>query len=55
MLRNVHAALRPDGMLLMQDIRASTRLEKNMNHRIGTFLYTISCLHCMSVSLAQKR
>lgn len=52
-LRNVYAALRPDGMLLMQDIRASTRLEKNMDHRIGTFLYTISCLHCMSVSLAQ--
>jgi hypothetical protein len=36
----------------MQDIRASSRLEGNREHVLGTFLYTISCMHCMSVSLA---
>ena len=26
---------------------------RNLDHVLGTFLYTISCLHCMTVSLAQ--
>jgi hypothetical protein len=25
-----------------------------MQHPVGTFLYTISCLHCMSVSLSMN-
>ncbi|HXZ04158.1 MAG TPA: hypothetical protein VEH81_04950 [Ktedonobacteraceae bacterium] len=36
----------------MLDIRASSLLEKNMIHPLGPFLYTISCNHCMTVSLA---
>jgi len=28
-------------------------LKNNLDHPVGTFLYTVSCLHCMSVSLAQ--
>lgn len=36
----------------MQDIVGSSQPEKNLNHPVGTFLYTISCMHCMSVSLA---
>lgn len=51
-LRNISRALRPDGVYLMQDIRASSELHKNMEHPAGTFLYTVSCLHCMTVSLA---
>ena len=38
----------------MQDILSSTDLAKNINHPLGPFLYTISCLHCMSVSLSQN-
>jgi hypothetical protein len=38
----------------MQDILGSSYLEKNINHPLGPFLYTISCMHCMSVSLAQN-
>ncbi len=53
-LSGIAKALRPSGTFLMQDIRASSHLEKNMDHPIGTLLYTISCLHCMSVSLAQN-
>lgn len=53
-LSNIHAALRPGGTFLMQDIRASSRLENNLDHPIGPFLYTISTMHCMTVSLAQN-
>jgi len=52
-LRNIHQALKPGGTFLMQDIASSSYLEKNMNHVLGTFLYTISTMHCMTVSLAQ--
>ncbi len=38
---------------MMQDICASSNLEKNLNHPIGPLLYTISTMHCMTVSLAQ--
>jgi 2-polyprenyl-3-methyl-5-hydroxy-6-metoxy-1,4-benzoquinol methylase len=52
-LKEIVAALRPGGTFLMQDILASSRLEKNLDNPIATFLYTISTMHCMSVSLAQ--
>jgi ubiquinone/menaquinone biosynthesis C-methylase UbiE len=52
-LRAVHRALKPDGTFLMQDIDTSSHLHKNIEHPLGTFLYTISCMHCMTVSLAQ--
>jgi len=51
-LKNIAAALRPGGVLLMQDIAGSSHVERDMDHPIGPFLYTISCMHCMSVSLA---
>ena len=51
-LRSIAAALRPDGIFLMQDISGSSHLHEDVDHPFGPFLYTISCLHCMSVSLA---
>jgi 2-polyprenyl-3-methyl-5-hydroxy-6-metoxy-1,4-benzoquinol methylase len=52
-LREIVAALRPGGTFLMQDILASSHLEKNLENPLAPFLYTISTMHCMSVSLAQ--
>jgi 2-polyprenyl-3-methyl-5-hydroxy-6-metoxy-1,4-benzoquinol methylase len=52
-LRGIHRALRPDGVYLMQDINGTGHLDRDIEHPIGTFLYTISCMHCMTVSLAQ--
>ena len=52
-LKGIHRALRPNGIYLMQDIKGSSQLHKNLDHPIGPFLYTVSCLHCMTVSLAQ--
>lgn len=52
-LRGIHRALKADGTFLMQDIDSSSHLHQNLEHPLGTFLYTISCMHCMTVSLAQ--
>ncbi len=51
-LAGIAKALRPDGVFLMVDIRASSRLEDNLDHLFGPFLYTVSTMHCMTVSLA---
>jgi 2-polyprenyl-3-methyl-5-hydroxy-6-metoxy-1,4-benzoquinol methylase len=51
-LRNIHRALRRDGTYLMQDISGTSHLEKDVEHPAGPFLYTISTMHCMTVSLA---
>jgi SAM-dependent methyltransferase len=51
-LERVYAALRPGGVFLMQDIAGHTKLADNTSHPFGPFTYTISCMHCMSVSLA---
>jgi 2-polyprenyl-3-methyl-5-hydroxy-6-metoxy-1,4-benzoquinol methylase len=51
MLANIHRALRPDGVFLMVDIKASSRLEDNIGVPLSTYLYTVSTMHCMSVSL----
>jgi ubiquinone/menaquinone biosynthesis C-methylase UbiE len=49
----IYRSLRSDGIFLAQDIRASSHVHKNIEHPLGPFIYTISCLHCMTVSLAQ--
>ena len=51
-LANIARALRPDSVYLMQDIHASSRPHENVDHPAGVFLYTISTMHCMTVSLA---
>jgi 2-polyprenyl-3-methyl-5-hydroxy-6-metoxy-1,4-benzoquinol methylase len=53
-LVNLRKSLKSNGVFLMQDIRASSKLENNMNHSWAPYLYTVSCLHCMTVSLAQE-
>jgi len=52
-LANIHKVLKPGGTFLMQDIAGSSYLEKNIDHPIGPFGYTVSTMHCMTVSLAQ--
>jgi 2-polyprenyl-3-methyl-5-hydroxy-6-metoxy-1,4-benzoquinol methylase len=53
-LAAIAKALKPDGTFLMQDIAASSHIHKNLAHPVGPLLYTISCMHCMSVSLARN-
>jgi len=52
-LRNIYNALRTDGLYLMQDIAGSSHVHHNLNHPLGPYLYTISTMHCMTVSLAE--
>ena len=52
-LKGIHRGLKPSGVYIMQDIKGSTEMHKNIGHPLGTLLYTISCMHCMTVSLAQ--
>lgn len=52
-LKGIARSLKQDGVYLMQDIHGSSHLHNNTDHPIGTLLYTVSCMHCMSVSLAQ--
>ena len=51
-LQNIKSVLKDDGLFLMQDIGSSSQLENNMSHPLGPYLFAVSCLHCMTVSLA---
>ncbi|RDH79850.1 class I SAM-dependent methyltransferase [Mycolicibacterium moriokaense] len=51
-LSNIHRALRPGGVLLMVDIKASSNVEDNRGAPLATYKYAVSTMHCMSVSLA---
>ena len=52
-LANIRRILRPGGVYLMQDIDAASDVADNLELPLAPFLYTISCMHCMTVSLAQ--
>jgi SAM-dependent methyltransferase len=51
-LQGIAKALRPDGTFLMVDIAACSNLGENLDHMLGPFFYTVSTMHCMTVSLA---
>lgn len=53
-LSNIYGGLKEDGVYFTQDNGGATHVHKNIGHPIAAFLYTISCMHCMSVSLAQN-
>lgn len=52
MLAGIAAALRADGVFFMVDSKTSSHLHENLELPWGAFLYTVSTLHCMTVSLA---
>jgi SAM-dependent methyltransferase len=51
-LRRIRAALGADGTFLMLDVWASSELADNVGTPMSAYLYTMSTMHCMSVSLA---
>jgi SAM-dependent methyltransferase len=51
-LAGVATGLRPGGTFLMVDIRAASQVQDNFDIPWATFLYTVSLMHCMTVSLA---
>ncbi|MEM0984156.1 MAG: methyltransferase domain-containing protein [Planctomycetota bacterium] len=53
LLAGVFASLKPGGVFLAQDITGSSNVADNIGGPVAPFIYTISCMHCMTVSLAQ--
>ncbi len=53
-LRGVRWILKPGGFFSMIDIAADSSLSANIAHPMGTFLYTVSLMHCMPVGLAEN-
>lgn len=51
-LTGIETALRPDGVFLMVDVGASSHVHENLDIPLAPFMYTFSCMHCMTVSLA---
>lgn len=51
-LKNIHNLVRPGGMFLCTDIAASSKLEENLEHPLAPAFFSISTMHCMTVSLA---
>jgi len=52
-LRRIAGALAADGLYLMVEPRAATRLEENLGNPFAPYVYGVSVLHCMTVSLAE--
>jgi SAM-dependent methyltransferase len=52
MLAGIAQALRHGGVYLCVETAASSKLAENLDHPLAPFLYTMSCMHCMTVSLA---
>ena len=51
-LRRVGAALAPAGLYVMIEPKASSNLEDNIGNPFAPYMYCMSVLHCMTVSLA---
>jgi SAM-dependent methyltransferase len=52
-LRRIAEALARDGVYFMLEPRAATNLEDNVGNPFAPYLYGISVLHCLTVSLAE--
>tara|TARA_Y100001970_G_scaffold288340_1_gene415354 strand:+ start:1183 stop:2253 length:1071 start_codon:yes stop_codon:yes gene_type:complete len=51
-LSEIFNMLRPGGTYLCVEPKASSRLEENIPDPMAPYMYTISAMHCMTVSLA---
>jgi len=53
-LRGIERALRPGGAFLMVEVAASSRLEENLDHPLGSWHYGWSIMYCIAGSLSQN-
>jgi ubiquinone/menaquinone biosynthesis C-methylase UbiE len=53
-LHEISRCLAPGGTYLMIDIKASSKLENNLDNPMSPYLYAVSTMHCMTVSLAEN-
>ena len=48
----IKRALKPGGVFLMKEPHAADALEDNLGNPMAPIMYSVSTLHCMTVSLA---
>ena len=53
LLHGIRRSIADDGVYLMQDIDGHSHHHLDVDLPLGTFMYAVSCMHCMTVSLAQ--
>ncbi|MFP5245377.1 MAG: class I SAM-dependent methyltransferase, partial [Thermoanaerobaculia bacterium] len=53
-LRNLAAALKRDGVLILQELAASSHLNRNLGNTFAPMLYAISCMHAVPVAASQE-
>lgn len=51
-LGRIHASLAPDGVFLLREPHAADRLEDNVGNPMAAVQYSVSVMHCLTVSLA---
>jgi SAM-dependent methyltransferase len=51
-LQRIHDALIPGGTFLMNEPRLSSDVDENLANPMASFIYAVSTLHCLTVSLA---
>jgi SAM-dependent methyltransferase len=51
-LDRIHEALAPGGVFVMKEPRVSSNLEDNIGNPMAPLVYSVSTLHCLTVSLA---
>jgi 2-polyprenyl-3-methyl-5-hydroxy-6-metoxy-1,4-benzoquinol methylase len=51
-LGGIYAMIKPGGTYLCVEPKASSILAENLNEPMAPYMYTISTMHCMTVSLA---
>ncbi len=52
-LNRIYEALAPGGVFVMKEPRMSSDLEDNVGNPFAPLIYSVSTLHCLTVSLAQ--
>jgi SAM-dependent methyltransferase len=52
-LSRIYEGLAPGGVFVMKEPRLSSNLEENVGSPFAPLMYSVSTLHCMTVSLAQ--
>jgi SAM-dependent methyltransferase len=53
LVTSIQQALKPSGVYLMQDIGGSAHLQNNMEFPMASLLYSMSCTHCIPISIGQ--
>jgi 2-polyprenyl-3-methyl-5-hydroxy-6-metoxy-1,4-benzoquinol methylase len=54
-VRNIAAAVKHDGVFLVQEAAASSHLSRNVDHPFAPLLYAHSCMHAVPIALHDSR